>query len=216
MVAKLALADYLKASTWPLHSEAESTGVVADILHQRVRLADYLNFAQNLSEVYSALERETDWLRQYPKLQEYVSPMIYRRSQLEHDKVQLLASNSFISLKPIYAVTLDYCEHIRQAQNNSPAAMLAHIYVRYLGDLNGGQVLERLVKSALGVPDDCLTFYDFQKIENLKQFTLEFREALNVILLTEAERMAAAQSAMAAFRFNIALSGACQSQDSLD
>ncbi|MDA8708771.1 biliverdin-producing heme oxygenase [Hellea sp.] len=207
----LPLVDFLKESTWALHTEAEKTGVVADIIRQRVVMKDYLNFIQNLSEVYKALESETDWLGDYAPLQDFFTPALHRHKQLEHDYKKLRALNSAIPSGEIHDETRNYCKHIRHSQKHVPVAMLAHIYVRYLGDLNGGQVLQRLLKSSLDLSDDCLSFYAFPGISDITQFRLNFRETLNRTIVTEAELQSTKQAAMDAFKFNIALSMACQS-----
>ena len=186
--SRLPLVDFLKESTWALHTEAEKTGVVADIIRQRVVMKDYLNFIQNLSEVYKALESETAWLSNYAPLQKLFTPALHRHKQLEHDYEKLRALNSAIPSGEIHAETRNYCEHIRHSQKHVPVAMLAHIYVRYLGDLNGGQVLQRLLKSSLDLSDDGLTFYAFPDIKNLVDFRTNFRETLNKTIVTEAER----------------------------
>ncbi|MDB2439773.1 biliverdin-producing heme oxygenase [Hellea sp.] len=207
----LPLVDFLKESTWALHTEAEKTGVVADIIRQRVVMKGYLNFIHNLIEVYKALESETAWLSNYAPLQKLFTPALHRHKQLEHDYEKLLSLNAEIPSDKIHAETRNYCEHIRHSQKHVPVAMLAHIYVRYLGDLNGGQVLRRLLKSSLGLSDDSLTFYAFPDINDLADFRTNFRETLNKTIVTETERQSAKQAAMDAFKFNIALSKACQS-----
>jgi len=90
--------------------------------------------------------------------------------------------------------------------------MLAHIYVRYLGDLNGGQIMQRLLKCSLNLTEDCLTFYAFPDIEDIAEFRSNFRDMLNRIVLTEVERDAVSKAAMETFSFNIVLSAKCRSK----
>ena len=46
-----------------------------------------------------------------------------------------------------------------------PAPLLAHAYVRYLGDLSGGQIIRRHVVDVYGLDDDTgAQFYQFQKL----------------------------------------------------
>lgn len=205
-----ALADFLKAKTWALHAEAEKSGIVADIIRQRVAMADYLNFLQNLIEIYTALEQETSWLERYNSLQAFFTPQLFRRAHLTHDYETLLSHHPDITRRKIHPVTRAYCDHITRSQNIMSSAMLAHLYVRYLGDLNGGQVLRRLLRSSLGLTDECLTFYTFVDIQDIQHFRCGFRAALNEIILTEPAQDAASRAAMEAFRFNITLSAACQ------
>lgn len=209
------LADLLKAETWSLHAEAEKTGIVADIIRQRVQMVDYLNFIQNLREIYKTLESEMSWLSRFEPLRVFFTSSLFRHQHLNHDYETLLSQHSALDVGRIHPVTRTYCAHIRDSQTNKPAAMLAHIYVRYLGDLNGGQVLRRLLKSSLDLTDECLTFYSFLDIQDLHKFRTGLRETLNRIALSEEERDEVSFAAMDAFRFNIAVSKMCQSKPSV-
>ena len=211
----LPLADFLKTGTWPLHQAAEKTGVVSDILRQQVSMRDYVNYVQNLIEIYKTLESETAWIKNHASLADFFTSALYRQSQLEHDYSQLLSLNGSTPITVIHDDTRRYCEHIRHSQRHAASAMLAHIYVRYLGDLNGGQVLHRLLQSSLGLKDDCLTFYAFPKIQDIQTFRTDFRMALNSIVLSPAESDIAHQAALDAFQFNINLSMKCQSKSPL-
>lgn len=53
------------------------------------------------------------------------------------------------------------------ASSPDPSALLAHAYVRYLGDLSGGQIIRRHIAKAYGLdPVSGLgtQFYEFQKL----------------------------------------------------
>jgi heme oxygenase len=55
-----------------------------------------------------------------------------------------------------------------------PSLLLAHAYVRYLGDLNGGQVIRRRVAKAyaIDVEDGSgVKFYEFKNLEGTKPGT---------------------------------------------
>lgn len=210
------LADYLKDGTWSLHTKAEKTGVVAEIIGRRVSLRDYSNFIQNLAEIYKVLENQNSWMSDFVPLQECFTDSLYRYKHLENDYKNLLSLNASIKKTlVVHDVTEQYCEHIAHAQSHSPLAMLGHIYVRYLGDLNGGQVLHKLLKSALDLSDECLSFYAFPEISNIHEFRLRFRSALNSVLLTDEEKRIATRGAIDAFNFNIALSKACNTQQAV-
>ena len=208
----LPLADFLKAKTWSLHTEAEKTGVVSDIVHQRVLLNDYLNYIQNLREIYETLESETRWLGHYDEVGEFFTSSLFRSTHLKHDYENLRSRQPPMPSTGLHPVTRSYCEHILQAQKQRPAAMLAHIYVRYLGDLNGGLIMQRLLKSSLNLTEDCLTFYAFPDIEDIAEFRSNFRDTLNRVVLTEVERHAVSKAAMETFSFNIVLSAKCRSK----
>ena len=70
-----------------------------------------------------------------------------------------------------------------------PAPLLAHAYVRYLGDLSGGQVIRRRVARAYGLEEDNgagVAFYEFKlggggsaSIGDMKKIKEWYREGMN-------------------------------------
>ena len=64
--------------------------------------------------------------------------------------------------------------HLAHAQ---PERLVAHAYVRYLGDLNGGRVLQRRVAGALQRPD-ATSFYDFGGEDGAARLAHDVRAAL--------------------------------------
>jgi heme oxygenase len=43
---------------------------------------------------------------------------------------------------------------LQEISETNPALLVAHAYVRYMGDLSGGQSLRHIVRSALDLPPD--------------------------------------------------------------
>jgi heme oxygenase len=84
------------------------------------------------------------------------------------------------------------------------AGLIAHAYVRYLGDLNGGKVLRRFLQRALDLPDRHLAFYRFPAIDNQAEWVERIRALLDSTLPAEDHDDALATAA-AAFELNIAL-----------
>ena len=86
----------------------------------------------------------------------------------------------------------DYVTRIADlADSSDPSPLLAHAYVRYLGDLSGGQVIRRAIAKAYGVEsaDSAGTrFYEFGKLGeaskvagqgDMKKIKEWFREGMN-------------------------------------
>ena len=80
--------------------------------------------------------------------------------------------------------------------------------MRYLGDLNGGQILARLVGESLGLGAEALAFHTFPHLPDPPRAATALREAMNAIVLPPALDEAMVAEVLAAFRFNIALSEA--------
>lgn len=202
------LADRFKTGTWDLHTEAETTGFINQILRGTASLPQYIDFLYNLKPVYAAMESSYDWLADFPALKPYMGESIARTEAIHHDLERLSARSENASAPRRLESTKTYQAHIERALRRDHPAMLAHIYVRYLGDVNGGLVLQRLLGKHLDLPADCLTFYDFPKIADLSAFKTGFRDALNNLSLNEKAENQAIAAAKDAFRFNIELSKA--------
>ncbi|KAF7314595.1 hypothetical protein MKEN_00933000 [Mycena kentingensis (nom. inval.)] len=84
----------------------------------------------------------------------------------------------------------EYVDRIEEISNSAdPAPLLAHSYVRYLGDLSGGQQIQRALAKAYGlsVGGAGLSFYAFKELRSSKPASLGemkkikewFREGMN-------------------------------------
>lgn len=85
---------------------------------------------------------------------------------------------------------------------------MAHAYTRYLGDLSGGQVLGKITQKSLGLSSqEGLSFFSFPGVTSPNRFKQLYRSRMNGIELTEEERAAVLEEAVAAFELNIQVSG---------
>ena len=86
----------------------------------------------------------------------------------------------------------DYVKRIEELSNSSdPSALLAHSYVRYLGDLSGGQTIRHTLAKAYNLDEAAgfgLSFYRFKELRSskvasqgeMKRIKDWFREGMNV------------------------------------
>ena len=79
---------------------------------------------------------------------------------------------------------------------------MAHHYVRYLGDISGGQVIAARLGALYGIDPDALNFYDFTAIGKIPPYRNGYRQRIDEMRLAEAERAALISEAQAAFAFN--------------
>merc|ERR1719329_1364242 len=102
--------------------------------------------------------------------------------------------------------TKKYVEQIQQIATESPLLLVAHAYTRYLGDLSGGQILKRVAKKAMKLPeqgDIGVAFYTFPGISNAKDFKNMYRERMDALCLPTEVQDAMCEEAIYAFRLNI-------------
>jgi heme oxygenase len=66
--------------------------------------------------------------------------------------------------------------------------LTAHHYIRYLGDLSGGQAIARLVARHYQIPAEALNFYNFEDIGDVVFYKKRYRDFLNLIALNEEQQ----------------------------
>ncbi len=89
---------------------------------------------------------------------------------------------------------------------NNSKPLIAHYYVRYLGDLYGGQILRRRLQSSLGLQAQQLSWYQFDQGLSLQQHREALRAAINGCALSSEQVNEVIEEALAAFQHNIELS----------
>jgi heme oxygenase len=205
--APLSLSSILKEKTRHLHSLAERSGVVADILHGRISRSGYALYLRNLVPAYQQLERGLERRRRTPMLRELAQRQVYRSRALAADLTSLWGEDwdAGLALLPVAG---RYADHIAAAAEGSGEGLLGHAYVRYLGDLNGGQVLARLLTKSLDLSPRNLSFYAFPAIGDLADFRRTYRQALDRSAASLLDWTAVIGSAVSAFESNIQISDA--------
>ena len=203
----MSLAVHLRARTRALHREAERTGVMAELLRGRPALAGHLLLLRNLAPVYEALEAGLDRHRAHAALAGLALPEIYRAPSLEAD-LEAAAGPRWRDALPLLEAGRAYAARVHDAAACDPALLLAHAYTRYLGDLNGGRVLERVLRR-IGAPGRAaFAFYAFPGIGDVPGFIAGYRAAIDTAAVDAARREVVLDEAVAAFRHDIALSRA--------
>jgi heme oxygenase (biliverdin-producing, ferredoxin) len=146
-----ALPQRLKAATRELHARAERSGVMACLLAGTASRSAYVALLGNLHAIYTALEPVTDTAASRASL---FAPL-ERRAALEADL------RAFGDSKPaLVPATLEYVDRLNALRSTGAHRVWAHVYVRYLGDLHGGQALSLCARRLFAVPQGT-NFYDF-------------------------------------------------------
>lgn len=201
------LTDVLRRRTHRLHIEAERSGIVREILRGRASRFGYALFLRNLMPAYEALERGLERHRRGPCLGRLALPEVYRREALSADLVGL-CGRDWGRLLPLLPAGEAYARRVAESAGADGPRLLAHAYVRYLGDLNGGQTLRKLLAASLGLGPGALAFYSFPWIADLAAFKVRYRQILDSAIDDADAIEAAAQEAERAFRLNISVSEA--------
>lgn len=203
----IALPDLLREATWPLHREVERSGLMRRILGGRFERAQYVALLHNLHAIYATLEPLLLRHAQHPWLAGIHDPALFRADALREDLRVLAGSPAEQepagSLQP---ATREYLARLQSLDRGAPQLLAAHAYVRYLGDLSGGQALARVVARALALtPPAGVRFYDFGPAAQVEQRTAAFRAGLARIPADAAGAQQLAAEAQRAFGLHGAL-----------
>lgn len=138
----------------------------------------YCALLRSLHPIYVALEGAIGRHAGHALIAPVWQPGLARSAALQSDLIALHGANWAVALDPV-PQALSYADRVRELEFAEPALLLAHAYVRYLGDLSGGQILRRVVGQRLALADGRgLAFYDFGDAEAARTLRHRFRAGL--------------------------------------
>jgi len=189
---------------------------------------EYVRFLIILWHIYSNLEESLDRHASHPVLASTYNPTLLSRNEaISSDIAHLLATDESAWHSHPVALSISrappeplakFIERIRAiASSPDPWLLLAHAYVRYLGDLSGGQIIRHRIAKAYDL--DSISgfgtqFYEFQKlggggvasIGDMRHIKMWYRDEMNKGVGDNQQRKAALVSeANAAFQLNAEL-----------
>src|ERR1700760_1681782 len=192
-----------------LHVEAERTGIIGDILRGNASRDGYVLLLRNLLPAYQAMERGLARHRKTPGLGALAHFRLDRAPAIESD-LNSLCGKSWPRDIPLLPAGDNYARRITEAAQGNGARLIAHAYTRYLGDLSGGQILQRLLTPSLELWPDQLSFYDFPRHADLTALKTGYREALDRAGSLVRDPAAVVEEGALAFTLNTELSCAVQ------
>jgi heme oxygenase len=198
------LSATLRARTKDAHVAAERSGVMASLLRGQITPGRYVALLRSLHAIYDALERGLDARREDPCIAPIHDARLWRTAALERDLV-FHGGPAWAALPPSHTA-LGYAHRLDALRRDHPAQLAAHAYVRYLGDLNGGQILARIVRQALQLAEGAGTaFYEFELPEGIRAAAGEWRSRLDSIPMDDAGHERLADEALLGFEMHIRL-----------
>ena len=134
------LQNRLKLATKSLHEEAQSTCFIERLLNSTLPESQYVQYISQLSFVYQALESKLNELEQYTELSLFQMQELRRHQLLAQD----LHSFNYDNQSAV-EVCDQYCQDINSITAATRFRLIGHCYVRYFGDLNGGQIIKKVL-----------------------------------------------------------------------
>jgi heme oxygenase len=140
----------------------------------------YAILLRNLLDIYAALEARLFEHREAPGIAPIFHPALARSAALCSD-LERLRGPEWRAL-PVCEAARAYTARIDEVDPAHPEPLVAHAYVRYLGDLNGGQVLVRVVRrTILGDAPDGARFFDFGTRDEIARLVEHLRAGLDAV-----------------------------------
>ncbi|MBD2663230.1 heme oxygenase [Richelia sinica FACHB-800] len=175
------LAIKLRSGTQQAHTNAENVGFMKCFLKGVVTRECFAKFLSNLYFVYSELEAGIEQHKQHPVLSVIYFPELKRQAALEKDMVFYYGNEWRNKISPSPAAQT-YVTRLRQLSTHEPSFLLGHAYTRYMGDLSGGQMLQKIAQSTLQLSGyEGTSFYNFELIPDKKAFKDKYRLALDAV-----------------------------------
>ena len=194
----------LRERTARAHRAAESSSFVADLLGGALPLSAYTALVAQNHAIYRALESVTPGWRDDPVAGPFVLDVLLRLPALEADLAVLLGPDwPAAAAALVQPATVRYVDHLHAVAGGWAAGFVAHHYVRYLGDLSGGQVVGRRMQDLFATA--ATAFYRFDAVGRIKPFRDDYRGRLDAVPVDPDERERLLAEAVVAFELNHAV-----------
>jgi heme oxygenase len=143
----------LRELTAEKHKSAERTEFVKELLGGSITKERYATFLYNLHPIYNVLET-------FAMVNGLLAdmPEVRRAPAIHADYLELWEGET----APILCPTVEkYLNYIKNDLSNDSDRLMAHLYVRHMGDLAGGQMIAKRVPGSG-------TMYTFDNVDELK------------------------------------------------
>lgn len=146
----------LKELTKDAHRSAERASFMQRLIKKNITPYQYYVYIYNQLFMYTALEHHANRLGLFDG--DLVN--LQRAEPIYEDEFQIRTKNNF-KRPPLLLSCVDYVDHIEKVSDDKDK-LFAHIYVRHMGDLSGGQIIKKLVPGSTSL-------YEFEgDVEELK------------------------------------------------
>jgi len=201
-----ALSTLLRSATSEVHKEAEARPFMQAFFAGELPRNAYVGWLARQWHLYRTLEAGLDAVQAGAAERGLVPTELYRTGRIEGD-LDHLTGGAWRDEDHLTPATRAYVERI-QSTYEFPAGLVAHAWLRYMGNVGGRDVLRRLVTASIGATDGDdrgLAFTDYSAMGEVRPFFADFHAKLDSLPLSDADQARAVGEAEAGFRLNIAL-----------
>lgn len=199
----MSFSKLLREGIWDIHSMADSSTVAQDMQEAKTTLDDMKKITAGLYYIYSILEEAIEQNKENIYVSKIYYPELFRVKAIEEDLEFYFGSSWQEQIYPTVAIQL-YISRIKYVAKTNPMLLIAHAYVRYMGDLSGGQMIKQMIREALNLENGKGTqFYEFEKISDIIAFKKQYRASLDTLELTQSQIQAIIGEANLGFLYNV-------------
>ncbi len=192
----------LRSASQAAHRRAEQSAFMRNLGRARISRSQYVDFAAQQYFVYAVLEEGAAAWRHDPLLAPMLSTDLARVPAIEDDLEHLLGEDWRAAISASEP-TRAYCARLLEVCFDWPGGIVAHHYVRYMGDLSGGQIIRRTIERTLGFDAaHGARFYEFDRLPDLAAFKQSYRAALDALPWSAAERARVIEEVLHAYELN--------------
>ena len=177
--APASLSAKLRQSTMREHRETEGTSFIKSLFQGTCSEKDYVSYLWALAEVYESLEQGMELNKNHPAVSRVYFPELFRLSALKQD-LQIWSQQFLPEItRGVRSAVASYSDRIKLISTSNPNLLVAHAYVRYLGDLSGGQMLGQSLNKRFP-QNKGMNFYSYS-IADADQMKTLYRSRLDEI-----------------------------------
>ena len=163
------LSQLVREASKDVHLAAERSPFMVALMQGDLPSEAYFDYIGQLAPIYETIEKWNGTL-----------PFFDRRL----DRFErIIADLEYVGTRVVCDETIEYVKYIKKIiKAKDEVRLTAHHYVRYLGDLSGGQAIGALVARNLSIPPNFLSFYDFEDIGDRVRYKETYRTNLDTVI----------------------------------
>eukprot|EP00794_Sanderia_malayensis_P008899 gene8899-9850_t len=204
---ELKLSSHLKNVLSKKHREASSSHFIRELLKGRVDQKIYQQYIASLYFIYVALEDEAEKHADHPVFKQIHCPEDLAKVDLIKKDLEYYFGEDWEDKISISEATQNYVDRLHEVAEIDPFLLVAHHYIRYVGDLSGAQVVKKVAIKTYKLPEsgDGVRYYEFKNIANFMKYKDEYRAKLDAMKVgcKNADRLV--EEATMAYNLNVHL-----------
>ncbi|XP_032869067.1 heme oxygenase 1 isoform X1 [Amblyraja radiata] len=199
------LSEALKLATKDAHELAENSEFMRNFLKGQVTRDQFKLLLDSLYFIYTALEEETERNKDHPAFAPVHFPSELNRKETLEQDLEYFHGPEWKSRIECPKATANYVSRLQHVGRGEPELLVAHAYIRYLGDLSGGQMLRKVAQKALQLPStgEGVTFFTFDRVTSATKFKQLYRARMNTLEVDGETRQRILDEANRAFQLNV-------------